>query len=282
MRQIVLVTGCRSGFGLHIARDAAQAGHTVYAGLRDPATADALRAETQGLDVTPLPLDVTDAAQRAAVVARIVADHGRIDALVNNAGVALGGPLELVDDDELRHVFEVNVFGLWALTRACLPTMRAAGRGRVINISSMSGRHALPFLGAYAASKFAVEGLSEAWRHELRHFGVDVVLVEPGAYRTDIFGRNRQIARHARDEGAYRPLAARIDELFARTVARTARDPREVSALVVKLLTTRRPALRYPLGPGTALRRVATQIVPDRALEEVMRLVTRPRKSPPR
>ena len=278
MSQIVLVTGCRSGFGLHIARDAARAGHTVYAGLRDPNTADALLAETRGLDVTPIALDVTDAAQREAAVARVLAERGRLDALINNAGVALGGPLEMVEEDELRRVFEVNVFGLWALTRACLPAMRANARGRIINISSMSGRHALPLLGAYASSKFALEGMSEAWRHELRPLGVDVVLVEPGAYRTDIFGRNRTLARRAGDEPAYLPLIERIDALFAKTVDRTARDPREVSRLVVKLLTARSPALRYALGPGTTLRNVALRVLPGRAVEGVMRMVVRPRK----
>ncbi|TNF36012.1 MAG: SDR family oxidoreductase [Deltaproteobacteria bacterium] len=280
MSKIVLVTGCRSGFGLHIARDAAKAGHTVYAGLRDPATGAELAAETQGLDVTPLALDVTDAAQREAAVARILADHGRLDALVNNAGVAVGGPLEMIDEDELRRVFEVNVFGLWALTRACLPAMRAAGRGRVINISSMSGRQALPLLGVYASSKFAVEGMSEAWRHELRPLGIDVVLVEPGAYRTDIFGRNRTVARRSLDEPAYVPLVERIDALFSSTVDRTARDPREVSRLVTRLLTARAPKLRYALGPGTAVRNAALRLLPGRAIEAIIGRAVRPRREP--
>ena len=275
MRLVVLVTGCSSGFGLHIARDAARAGHTVYAGVRSPERATALAAETRGLDVTPLTLDVTDAAARDAAVARILRDHGRLDVLVNNAGVALGGPLELVGEDELRQVFETNVFGLWALTRACLPAMRAAGRGRIINISSMSGRQALPLLGVYAASKFALEGLSEAWRHELKPLGVDVVLVEPGAYRTDIFGRNRHIARDARREPAYLPLVERVDALFSRTVDRAARAPREVSRLVVRLMSARRPRLRYALGPGTLLRNVALRALPGCAVEGLVQLALR-------
>jgi len=276
--KIVLVTGCRSGFGLHIARDAAAAGHTVYAGLRDPETGADLAAETRGLDVTALPLDVTDPAQREAAVARVLDEHGRIDALVNNAGVALGGPLEMVDEDELRRVFEINVFSLWALTRACLPAMRAAGSGRVINISSMSGRQALPLLGVYASTKFALEGMSEAWRHELRPLGVDVVLVEPGAYKTDIFGRNRAVARRARDEAAYIPLIDRIETLFTRSVDRSARDPREVSQLVTRLLTARRPKLRYALGPGTAIRSAALRLLPGRAIEAVVGRAIRPRR----
>lgn len=277
-RKIVLVTGCTSGFGLHIAQDAAAAGHTVYAGVRSLERADALIAATRGHDVTILPLDVTDTAQRDEAIARVLADHGRLDALVNNAGVALGGPLEMVAEDELRRVFETNVFAVWALTRAALPAMRAAGSGRVINISSMSGRQALPLLGTYAGSKFALEGLSEAWRHELRPLGIDVVLVEPGAYRTDIFGRNRTVARDARAEPDYVPLVDRIDALFARTVDKAARDPREVSRLVVRLLTKANPDLRYPIGPGTTLRNLALRALPGRAVEGLVRLAVRPKR----
>lgn len=267
MGQVVLITGCRSGFGLHMAVHAARAGHTVYAGLRDARDDAELMAAAAGLDVRPLQLDVTDQGEREAAVARVVTEAGRLDALVNNAGGALGGPLEMVEEDELRALFELNVFAPWALTKAALPTMRAQGRGRVINISSMSGRQALPLLGAYASSKFALEGMSEAWGRELRQLGVDVVLVEPGAYRTDIFGRNRKVARRAYDEPAYAELLRRFEALFERSVTRLARDPEEVAELVVRLLAMKRPALRYPIGPATFARGLALRLLPQRAVE---------------
>lgn len=273
MGRVVLVTGCRSGFGLRIAATAARQGWTVYAGLRDPATGGALEEATRGMPVHPLALDVTEATQREAAVARVLRDQGRLDALVNNAGVALGGFLEQVEEDEIRRVFDVNVFATWAMTKACLPALRDAGGGVVVQMSSMSGRMALPGLGTYAGSKFAVEGLSEAWRHELRMFGIRVVLVEPGAYRTDIFGRNRTLCRRAKEpDGPYAPWIETLDKIFARVVDRIARDPQEVADRVVKLIGDPRPPMRVPVGPGAKPRAFLRQLVPFSLLEQAFRI----------
>jgi len=229
MAKTVLITGCRSGFGLGTAVAAARAGFTVYAGLRDLATAGELERAAAGLPVTPLQLDVTRAEEREAAVARILEEQGRLDGLVNNAGVALGGFLEQVDEDELRHVFDVNVFGAWGMTRACIPAMRRGGGGAVVMVSSMSGRTALPALGVYAGSKFALEGISEAWRHELKPFGIRVVIVEPGAYRTDILERNMKLSRRALDpDGPYTEYMKSAAQLFQTITDRIARDPAEV------------------------------------------------------
>ncbi len=268
-RMIVLVTGARSGFGLLTAVAAARAGHRVYAGLRDPESADDLMAAAAGLSVIPIALDVVDAAQREAAVARIVAEEGRLDALVNNAGIAVGGFLEQLGEEEIRRLFEVNVFGLWALTRRCLPLLRAS-RGVVVNVSSMAGRMALPGLGAYAASKHAVEGMSEALRHEMRPFGVRVSLVEPGPYQTDIFGRNRQVAAASREPGPYAEMQAKVERLFA---GAKMGDPREVAALIVQILEDPSPRLRYPLGPGVLARIWMRRLLPFEAQEKVIRRV---------
>ncbi len=268
---VVLITGCRSGIGLKTSVEAGRRGHTVYAGLRDLDTAADLRAATAGLDVHPVQLDVTVDAERQAVIGRIVAERGRIDALVNNAGVALGGFLEQVDEDELRRVFEVNVFGLWALTKAVLPTMRAQRSGTVVQVSSMSGRMAFPCLGTYAASKFALEGMSEAWRHELAPWGVRVVLVEPGAYRTEIWGRNRNTCRHAYDDDSdYAPWVRTVDERFATIVDRQAREPEEVAEAICDLLVARHPRLRHPLGSDAVLRMALLRLAPFRLVERAI------------
>src|SRR5262245_62016569 len=148
---VVLVTGCRSGFGLLLAEGAARRGHVVYAGLHDPTTGDELRRRTEGVTVHPLALDVTDAEPRREAIARILREQGRIDALVNNAGTPLGGFLEEVGEDELRRVFEVNFFGAWLLTREVLPAMREQQRGTIVMMSSRSGRSAFPALGTYAS-----------------------------------------------------------------------------------------------------------------------------------
>ncbi len=271
MPRVVLITGCRSGFGLGTAAAAARAGWVVYAGLRDPATADALRAATAGLPVHPVALDVTKADQRAAVVARIQAEQGRLDGLVNNAGQSLGGFLELVEEDELRALFEVNLLGAWALTKAALPLLRQSAPSTVVMVSSTSGLTALPGLGAYAASKFALEGLAEAWRHELGLFGVRMTLIEPGAYATDIFGRNRRISRGQDQPGPYAAWSAALLGAVDQTVARIARDPAEVATAIVGLLDHPRPPLRTPIGPGATLRSLARRLAPPRLVEFAVR-----------
>ncbi|MEY3210057.1 MAG: hypothetical protein RIT28_538 [Pseudomonadota bacterium] len=270
MSRVVLITGCRSGFGLLTAAAAARAGFTVYAGLRALEHGDALREATAGLDVRPLVLDVTSAEQRASAIHQIIAETGRLDALVNNAGQALGGFLELVEEDELRAIFETNLFGAWALTRLALPHLRAQTRSTVVMVSSASGRMAIPGLGAYAASKFALEGLSEAWRHELALFGVRVVLIEPGAYRTDIFGRNRQLSRGVATPGVYAPWVTGMDKVFSAVVDRVARDPVEVADVIVGALNDPRPPLRYPIGPSTGLRAALRAILPERLTEALI------------
>ena len=270
MSRVVLITGCRSGFGLLTAAAAARAGWTVYAGLRDLTHGDALGEATAGLDVRPLLLDVTSAEQREQAIAQIIAETGRLDALVNNAGQALGGFLELVEEDELRALFEVNLFGAWALTRLALPHLRVRAPSTVVMVSSASGRMAIPGLGAYAASKFALEGLSEAWRHELALFGVRVVLIEPGAYRTDIFGRNRHISRGVREPGVYAPWVVGMDKVFASFVDRLARDPAEVAEVIVRALDDPRPPLRAPLGPSTGVRAALRALVPERVTEALV------------
>lgn len=282
MARVVLTTGCRSGFGLATARTAARKGWTVYAGLRDLDTAGDLLAATRGLDVHPIQLDVTQDEQRLAAVSRITREQGRLDALVNNAGRGLGGFLELVEEDELRDLFEVNLFGAWSMTRACLPLLRQSDRSTVVMLSSTSGLTALPGLGAYSATKFALEGMAEAWRHELALFGIRVVLIEPGAYATEIFGRNRRVCRQAADPGPYEPWVEGIVRIFDDTAARIARDPQEVADAIVGCMVHPRPALRHPLGPGSALRNIVRRAVPFRLVEFVMqRALARARRSGP-
>ena len=269
--RIALVTGCRSGFGLAIAIDLAKAGFKVYAGLRDPSTGLTLVAAAAGLAVVLVALDVTVAAERERVVADLVRAEGRLDVLVNNAGVALDGPLELISEAALRKVFEVNVFGAWAMTQACLPTMRAQRSGHVIMISSMSGRMAMPMMGGYAASKHALEGMSEAWRHELAPLGVQVVLVEPGPFKTDLF---KDSAPAASDPGDYQGLITRFQTL-SKSVFDKAGDPQAVAKLVTRLVRQQHPALRHPIGPTARLRTILKRVLPDSGLELIVRRVTR-------
>jgi NAD(P)-dependent dehydrogenase (short-subunit alcohol dehydrogenase family) len=179
-----VITGANRGFGLHIAREALAAGHRVVATARHP---ESLLEQLPGAgdSLLALPLDVTDAASVATAVETAVSTYGGVDVLVNNAGRGLLGAVEEVSDAEARAVFDVNLFGLLEVTRAVLPVMRRAGSGTIVNISSSGGIVGRPGWGVYCATKFAVEGISEALRLEAEPLGVRVVAVEPGAFRTD-------------------------------------------------------------------------------------------------
>jgi NAD(P)-dependent dehydrogenase (short-subunit alcohol dehydrogenase family) len=269
MSKIILVTGCRSGFGCETALLAASLGHTVYAGLRDLAGSDEFVRRVAGQSIVPLQLDITDAEQRKAAITRIADEQGRLDALVNNAGTALGGFLEQIDEDELRSLFEVNVFATFAMTQACLPLMRGEQRrSTVVMISSMSGRMAYPGLGAYASSKFAVEGMAESWRQELREHGVWMTVVEPAMYRTSIFDRNRRVGRRVDEPG--NPYARRWADFmraYVTLVEKTAGDPRDVAELIVDLIEHPDPGLRHPIGQGSRMRDVLARVAPYGVIE---------------
>lgn len=272
---VLLVTGCASGFGRMAAAHAADEGWKVYAGMRDLSGAPEFELPPHRIPVTPIQLDVTDRAQLQAAVERIRSEQGRLDGLVNNAGVALGGFLEEVDEDELRQVFEVNVFGAWAVTRACLPLLReAAGRvprPTVVMVSSVSGVVAMPGLGAYAGSKFALEGLSESWRHELAAFGVRLCLLQPGTYRTDIWGRNRRLSRNAGQPGPYKALFERLLPVVEKHVEAEGADPAEVVHAILGLLRHPAPPFRTALGPGVATRVFIKRHLPFWVLERAIR-----------
>ena len=273
MPQVVLITGCRSGFGLLLAVAAAQAGHTVYAGLRDLGTAGDLRAAAAAAGVTVhlLQLDVNNEAERRAAVQRVEDEQGRIDVLINNAGVALGGFVEMVSEAELRQIIETNLISAHALTRLVLPGMRSRRAGKVLFLSSNSGLVAMPGLGAYAASKFALEGLAEALRHELRPFGVSIVLIEPGPYKTDIWGRNRALCAAASQPPAdYAPYLRHIDDRARQLVERVAEDPQIVVRYTLGLLQQRRPALRHVLGISAKARVWLKRFLPFGVLEAII------------
>jgi NAD(P)-dependent dehydrogenase (short-subunit alcohol dehydrogenase family) len=269
MSKVILVTGCRSGFGCETAFLAARQGHQVYAGLRDLADSEEFVRRCAGQSIIPLQLDITDAEQRRAAIARIQTEHGRLDALVNNAGTALGGYLEQIDEDELRSLFEINVFATFAMTQAALPLMRGEQRSStIVMISSMSGRMAYPGLGAYASSKFAIEGMAEAWRQELREHGVRMVVVEPAMYKTSIFDRNRRVGRRVEEPG--NPYARRWADFMRAYVAlvdKTGGHPSEVAQLIVELIEHPDPALRHPIGQGSRVRDVLARMAPYAVIE---------------
>lgn len=265
---VMLVTGSGSGLGLETAVVCAKAGHIVYAGLRSLESTQRVLSKTPSPRLIPVALDITKREERQAVLQRIEQDHGHLDVLVNNAGIAIGGFLEQLEEKELRQVFDVNVFGTFALTKESLPLLRKSKSPIIISVSSMLGRLALPGLGAYIASKFALEGMFETLRHELVPFGIRVVILEPGAYKTDFFVRNRVDCRNSTDPSS--PPYHYFQELarqFHKVVPKVARDPNEVANLIVALVETPHPHLRYQLGFATTARSIMLRLLPFRVLE---------------
>lgn len=252
LRGVVLVTGASSGIGRACALHLDRLGFHVVAGVRQPAAADLLRAAASAR-LMPLILDVTD---RAAIESAVVALAGRgkdgLAGLVNNAGLTVPGPLEFLPLDEMRRQLDVNVVGQLAVTQAMLPLLRL-GHGRVVTIGSLSGQVALPFYGAYAASKFALEALTDALRVELRPWRIRVSLVEPGIIRTPIWEKALAAADAWMGQASpevqrlYGPSMAGVRR-HAYRFARVAAPPSEVAAVVGRALTARRPKARYRVG----------------------------------
>jgi NAD(P)-dependent dehydrogenase (short-subunit alcohol dehydrogenase family) len=271
MAATALVTGASSGIGAETAKGLLAAGYRVYAGAR---RVEAMRAlEDAGARVVPL--DVTDDASMTAAIDTILREAGRIDVLVNNAGYGSYGALEDVPLDEGRRQFEVNIFGLARLTQLVLPTMRAQRAGRIVNVSSVSGKIGEPFGAWYHASKHALEGLSDSLRMELRPFGIDVVIIEPGSTRTEWGGIARDsLTRHS-GEGPYRDGArAHVRMMAAISAGSLPKPPSQVAATIVEAVRARRPRTRYPTGGGARLALFLRRTLSDRGFDAVIRLAT--------
>jgi NAD(P)-dependent dehydrogenase (short-subunit alcohol dehydrogenase family) len=269
-KPVALITGASSGFGLLASIELARRGHRVFASMRDTARAQRLAdaAKAAAVEVSTVQLDVTKSASIAAAVKSVEQQAGRIDVLVNNAGFGMGGFFEDVSLDEFREQFETNFFGVIALTQAVLPGMRARGHGRVINVSSIAGRMANPGTSAYCSSKFALEGLSESLRLELLPHGIHVVLIEPGTFKTDIFDRNRRVAKRAEDESS--PYYARGQKLLAfvdKLLERNTQDPADVARAIAHAATAKKPRLRYLVGKDARGEALAKAVVPQKLLE---------------
>jgi NAD(P)-dependent dehydrogenase (short-subunit alcohol dehydrogenase family) len=191
MAKVILITGTNSGFGWLTASSCAAAGYKVYATMRDTKgrNAEKAKALTQQANIEVLDVDVTNGKSVSDAVTTIIEKEGRIDVLVNNAGVVTVGIAETYTDNDLDKVMDVNVKGPWRLIRAALPQMRRQGAGLIINISSAAGRFPVPFQSVYNSTKFAVEALTETLHYEVKSLGVDVVMIQPGAFPTGIFGK---------------------------------------------------------------------------------------------
>ena len=268
MAKAVLVTGASTGIGEATARRLKGAGWDVYAAARKDADLERLGGE----GFTPVKLDVTDSDSIAAAKKQL--DERGLHGLVNNAGVAVSGPMEFLPLDELRHQLEVNLVGQVAVIQAFMPNIREA-KGRIVNVSSIGGKMALPLVGPYAASKFGLEAVSDSLRRELRPWGIHVALIEPGAVVTPIWDRGRETADRLEAEMGEQ-ARARYGKLADKIRAETAKipergvQPDEVAKAIEQALTAARPKLRYVVGGDARMRLRIKALVRDRGMDALI------------
>jgi NADP-dependent 3-hydroxy acid dehydrogenase YdfG len=270
----VLVTGCSSGIGHATAKRLVGKGLTVYATARRPESI----ADLAEAGCKTLALDVTDEASMKAAVEAVEAAEGAVGSLVNNAGYSQSGAVESVPMERLRAQFETNVFGLVRMCQLVLPGMRRQGRGRIVNISSMGGRLVFPGGGAYHATKYAVEALSDALRYEVKGFGVQVAIIEPGLITTE-FGN---VAAGSVDGASESEAGADPYAKFNSTVASLTKSvydgpmrhlgggPDSVAKAIEKAITSSRPKTRYVVTPSAHLAILQRRLLPDRAWDAAM------------
>jgi NAD(P)-dependent dehydrogenase (short-subunit alcohol dehydrogenase family) len=250
--QTILVSGSNSGFGRLIVETLAHQGHIVFAGMREPSGKNAsaaaeLRAlaDQEQLGLHVVALDITDATSVNQAVEQVVTATNRLDVVVNNAGVSYIGPIEAFSLEQVQQQFDTNVFGVLRVNNAALPHMRAQKSGLLVQVGSIVGRLAFPFLGLYGATKFALEGLTESYRYELAALGIDAVIVEPGTFPTNI-SANRQTAADQERFAPYLPVMnAFMPAFFADNRSATPPDPQAVADAIANLIA--QPAGQRPL-----------------------------------
>jgi NAD(P)-dependent dehydrogenase (short-subunit alcohol dehydrogenase family) len=275
-----LITGASSGIGRATAIALTATGWTVFAGIRDSSVAEQLQQAAPAGRLIPLQLDVTDSVQIEQARERIEdgadagpGSPGGLDALVNNAGVGISGPLELISEADLRGLFDVNLFAQVAVTRALLPALRRAS-GRIVLVSSIGGRVAMAFSAPYAASKHAIEAVGDALRVELHTSGVQVALVEPGSVATPIWDKSRTEAERLTVPPAlmeqYGTVPAAMDSVMRKTSERGV-PPEQVAQTIVRALTAPRMKARYVVGRDARAMLLAKRLLPDHVFDRFAR-----------
>ncbi len=271
----ILISGASTGIGRAAAVHLARLGHTVWAGVRSAKAFETIeRLNVSGLK--PIELDVTDGASVTAALHRVKKESGMLHVLINNAGIVVGGPVEGLPIAKWREQFDVNFFGAVELTKACLPSLRES-KGRIINMSSISGRIASPFLGPYAASKFALEAFSDSLRRELAPHAVKVVIIEPGPIDTPIWrksaAKNRSLLAEYSDE--IREIYQRALEAFAKSVEQAELSAAPVTVVLRALehaVNSPTPQTRYAVGKGVYVKSQLAHWLPDTWVDRLLQV----------
>ncbi len=272
---VVLITGSSTGFGKLAALEFARRGDEVFASMRNIAKGESLLSEAKaaGLKANVIALDVADPSSVESAVASVMKQAGRIDVLVNNAGIGIHGPIEECDDDEILAVLETNVLGVIRTTRAVASHMRTQKSGTIVNVSSIAGKVSAPFGGVYSASKHAVEALSDSLYFELHPFGVRVVLVEPGGFETE-FGANRILARRFGEGSPYASLEQKFNASSSKLPGADQRESAQrVADVIVESAKSEAPKRRYLVGQDAQTIGGLHKQMSDEDFEKAMRTV---------
>lgn len=264
--QVVLITGASSGIGKETAKMLAQQGYTVYGTAR---RIDKMK-DLEQYGVKLIAMDVTDDAAMVSAVNTIVAAHKTIDVLINNAGYGSYGALEDVPISEAKYQFEVNIFGLARLTQLVLPNMRQQRSGKIINISSMGGKIGEPHGAWYHATKFAQEGLSDSLRMELKQFNIDVVVIQPGAIKTEWNTIARENLMKVSGQTAYKELAAKHFRMLERADGKMASEPIVIARAISSAVNAKKPKTRYVAGATAKPVLMARALLSDRMFDSLM------------
>jgi short-subunit dehydrogenase len=269
--KVAVITGSSSGIGFETSVLLAKNGFHTYTTARNPEKLQVLKdiARDNGLFIQTMQLDVTSDRSVNDAVSRILFDSKRIDVVVNNAGYALVGALEDSSMDEIKAQFETNLFGAIRVMQAVLPTMRNQRSGKIVNLSSMGGRIAIPFDSSYHGTKFAVEGLSESLQYEVEQFGIKIVLIEPGAIKSNFFN-NLKIASNAqRPDSPYTQMMQKLNAGFS-SIVENAPPPMEVARVILKAVMSEEPELRYTVGDDAAAMIQAKRSMSDAEFGKLM------------
>jgi len=275
-KKIILISGCSSGFGYLSAIHLAEKGYQVIATMRDLAKRGDLDNEIKNRDlpITIRQLDVTDIDSIRYCLKKIEDEYSRLDVLVNNAGYGIGGFFEDLSDREYRDQMETNFFGVLNMVRESLPLLRKSDDARIINISSTAGLTTTPGMGAYNASKWAVEAFSESLRQELALHGMKVLLIEPGPYPTKVLTTNTRFAERANDpQSPNYPFTQKLYEKYKQNNETLKSDPMEIVRLMGKLISKKNPSFRNVRGPGAKLRAFMHRYLPWKFNEWVIQRV---------
>ena len=269
-----MVTGATDGLGRATALMLAAHGYRVFGGGRNASKLASLQSEAsqRKLALTALEMDVTSDESVGRAIETIRSAAGTIDILINNAGIGFVAPMEEISLADLRRQYETNVFGVVRVTQQVLPGMRAQGRGRIVNMSSVAGKVSSPLFGAYSSSKFALESISDAWRLELDQFGIQVILIEPGIIPSGMENAARELSRAYidRQPGPYAAMKASFESMWAAETAKAQDTPDDCARVILNALRTARPKARYPVTSTATIMSYLRRIVTDRMLDRMI------------